>query len=404
MPASHTPLSERDLHLLSAYLDGELADREQRALEERLAHDAALRSELDQLRDTVALVRDLPRLKAPRHFTLDPAVYGRKVLWWQRMLTLDAVLQLSGALGAAASIAIIILAVVLGSRSTAEKTEGQPAAGSEAAFAITNAQPTSLATLLTAEGTSIAYGGEGLFQATMAMQSTFYAGTPVPSPTAVPSVTAPVLLPAGTPTGAVGQVQAGLHAGPSEETSMADNAPLTESTATAQPSVAEAPAPLTASEPSVLGAAAQPVPALPGASAPLSSPEGETGAAPAPQAAVPGQGAFREGSGSGNENQAATPTPEAALEQAVAPTWQEPSATPPESPTASVAAPTATAVPLEVAQAPGEQDNAFKTVAEQPATEQGEARNLGWLVGLGVALLVVSTGLFLAGRRRARRA
>jgi hypothetical protein len=169
MSASHTPFSERDLELLSAYLDGELTDREQRSLEQRLARDNALRTELDRLRDTVALVGELPRLRAPRQFTLDPAVYGRKVPWWQRVLSLETALQISGALGAAASLAIIILAVVLSSRSGNQKAEVQPAAGSEAAFAITNAEPTSLATMLTAERTSIAYGGEGLFQATMAM-------------------------------------------------------------------------------------------------------------------------------------------------------------------------------------------------------------------------------------------
>jgi hypothetical protein len=402
MAASHTPLSERDLELLSAYLDGALTDRERQALEQRLAHDHALRAELDHLHETVALVHDLPRLKAPRRFTLDPAVYGRKMPWWRRVVTLETALQLSGALGAATSLAIIVLAVVLSSRGTTKKAEVQPAAD-ESAFAITNAQPTSLATLLTAEQTSIAYAGEGLFQATMAMQSTFYAGTPFPSPTAVPSGAAMLMVPAGTPTGAAIGAQVEPQAAPSEETSMADNIPLTES------AEAEAPAPLAAGEPSALGGAA-----APGVAAPPSGPESETGAVQAPQAAAPAVGTF--GEGAANESQATpssgqplaasragTPTPEPALEQAAIATEKGPSPTPPRSPTASAAAPTATPAPLEIAQAPAGQD-AFKAGAERRTPEKSTSRNLWWLAVLGGVMLVVSVGLLMAGHRRARRA
>jgi hypothetical protein len=417
MSASHTPLSERDLELLSAYLDGALTDREQRALEQRLAHDNTLRTEMDHLRDTVALVRELPRLKAPRQFTLDPAVYGRKVPWWQRVLPLETVLQLSGALGAAASLVIIILAVALSSRSGTKQAEVQPAAGNEAAFAITNAEPTSLATLLTAEGTSIAYGGEGLFQATMAMQSTFYAGTPAPSATAVPNTAPLVLIPTGTPTpssGMVAEAQAGLHAGPSEETSMADNIPMTEPELAAQPSAVEAPTLPSGSAPAVLGAA-EAGSALPGVPLPPAGAEGQTGAAAAPQAVNPAGGAFREGADnetqvtlepaySATPTQPTTPTPEPALDQAVAATEMALPTTPPESPVFSAPGPTEIPAPLEVAQAPPAGGSTFKAGAERRAAEQGETHNLWWLAGLGVVTLVISAGLFMVGRRKARRA
>ncbi len=69
---------EQDNELLSAYLDGELNDTERAALEARLEADPALRAELEALRRTIALVRALPELRAPRNYTLDPAVYGRK--------------------------------------------------------------------------------------------------------------------------------------------------------------------------------------------------------------------------------------------------------------------------------------------------------------------------------------
>ncbi len=51
---------------LSAYLDGELGEAERRALNAALATDHELRAELEGLRRTAALVRSLPRLRAPK--------------------------------------------------------------------------------------------------------------------------------------------------------------------------------------------------------------------------------------------------------------------------------------------------------------------------------------------------
>ncbi|MCD4685618.1 MAG: hypothetical protein K8S97_06755 [Anaerolineae bacterium] len=100
---SHNAPSAHDLELLSAYLDGELADRERITLEQRLTHDSTLRQTLDDLRTTVAMLHDLPRLKAPCNFTLDPAVYGRPIPWW-RLFASELTLQFAGALGATASV------------------------------------------------------------------------------------------------------------------------------------------------------------------------------------------------------------------------------------------------------------------------------------------------------------
>lgn len=63
-------LNDRNVEQLSAYLDGELTEAERATLEARLQADPALRGELDSLRQTVALVRALPTLKAPRSFAL----------------------------------------------------------------------------------------------------------------------------------------------------------------------------------------------------------------------------------------------------------------------------------------------------------------------------------------------
>lgn len=63
--------------LLSAYLDGQLSAQEQVHLEAQLAADPALRAELEALRRTVALVRDLPPVPVPRNFILPQTAAAR---------------------------------------------------------------------------------------------------------------------------------------------------------------------------------------------------------------------------------------------------------------------------------------------------------------------------------------
>ena len=60
--------------LLSAYIDGALSPRERARLEARLAQDADLRARLESLQQTVALVRGMPPVRAPRNFLLTPAM------------------------------------------------------------------------------------------------------------------------------------------------------------------------------------------------------------------------------------------------------------------------------------------------------------------------------------------
>ena len=69
-------LSERDVELLSAYLDEMLSEAERQELEARLPQEAPLRDELLALRQTMRLVTDLPTLKAPRDFRLKPEQVG----------------------------------------------------------------------------------------------------------------------------------------------------------------------------------------------------------------------------------------------------------------------------------------------------------------------------------------
>ncbi len=65
---------ERVDEWLSAYIDGALSPRERARLEARLAQDADLRARLESLQRTVALVRGLPPVPAPRNFLLTPAM------------------------------------------------------------------------------------------------------------------------------------------------------------------------------------------------------------------------------------------------------------------------------------------------------------------------------------------
>lgn len=71
------PAAEKRQEALNAYLDGALSPRQQQEMEAELAQDEILRAELAQLRLVRERLRQLPRRRAPRNFTLDPALYGR---------------------------------------------------------------------------------------------------------------------------------------------------------------------------------------------------------------------------------------------------------------------------------------------------------------------------------------
>lgn len=70
--------AEKDQEAITAYLDGALSDRETAAFELRLRDDADLQREVDAQRGVKLILARTPRLRAPRNFVLDPAVYGRQ--------------------------------------------------------------------------------------------------------------------------------------------------------------------------------------------------------------------------------------------------------------------------------------------------------------------------------------
>ena len=75
-----TQPSSHDLELLSAYLDGQLSKMDTARLESRIKSDPELRSIYDGLRQTRALLRQLPSRRAPRNFRLTPQMVGKPAL------------------------------------------------------------------------------------------------------------------------------------------------------------------------------------------------------------------------------------------------------------------------------------------------------------------------------------
>jgi anti-sigma factor RsiW len=69
-------MNQRDVELLSAYLDGQLNPSDSARLESRLGSDRELVSALDDLRAAKTLLRKLPKRRAPRNFTLTRKMVG----------------------------------------------------------------------------------------------------------------------------------------------------------------------------------------------------------------------------------------------------------------------------------------------------------------------------------------
>jgi len=135
---------EKRLETLNAYADGELSAGERRQFEAELADDAALRAELAQLRQVKQGIQQLPRARAPRNFTLDPAVYGRP----QRQPAYDLypVLRVATALAAFFFIVAVVLDLAtpaggLGQPFAAVSRQEEPAAAVEVAEEAAEAEP-----------------------------------------------------------------------------------------------------------------------------------------------------------------------------------------------------------------------------------------------------------------------
>ena len=70
-------MNQRDIELLSSYLDGQLSSSDVNRLEIRIKTDPQLASVLTDLRATRSLLRKLPQRRAPRNFTLTRKMVGQ---------------------------------------------------------------------------------------------------------------------------------------------------------------------------------------------------------------------------------------------------------------------------------------------------------------------------------------
>lgn len=106
-------LSPRDYEQLSAYLDGEISSKERSQLEARLREDRDLSQALLELRQTRTVLRSLPRLRAPRNYTLSPSMVGHRAPRRFTFPRLDLTLQW-GAMVATLLLALVVLGDFVG--------------------------------------------------------------------------------------------------------------------------------------------------------------------------------------------------------------------------------------------------------------------------------------------------
>jgi len=99
---------QRVEEMLSAYLDGELSPKEQARAERHLAQCADCAQNLHTLRQTTALLGQLPPVAVPRAFTVRPTQVAQRARLLQTRRTY-------GYLRAATALATVLLAVVLAS-------------------------------------------------------------------------------------------------------------------------------------------------------------------------------------------------------------------------------------------------------------------------------------------------
>jgi hypothetical protein len=104
-------LSHKDWELISEYLDGELTAREKNRLDQRLNQQPELRNGLEELRQTRAILRSVPRRRAPRNFALTPEMVQKRAL-----PRLFPVLSFSSALATVLVILTLFLQLLPGSQ------------------------------------------------------------------------------------------------------------------------------------------------------------------------------------------------------------------------------------------------------------------------------------------------
>jgi anti-sigma factor RsiW len=108
-------ISSHDLEALSAYLDGQLPRRERLRLEASLRAREELRDALEELRRTRTVVRAGSPLRAPRNFTLTPAMAGIQARYRPQKQLFPA-MRLASAFSSLMFVLLVLGEVFLGSQ------------------------------------------------------------------------------------------------------------------------------------------------------------------------------------------------------------------------------------------------------------------------------------------------
>lgn len=137
-------MTEQDYELLSAYLDDMLTLAEREMLESRLNSEPELRRELNALRQTVTLMRQLPVMKAPRNYMLTADMVGDvrrgsaastvSTIPPKRIITFPS-LSLISAMSTAAAVILIALGLIFVSMNGSDNADMSSASEAQVAAA-----------------------------------------------------------------------------------------------------------------------------------------------------------------------------------------------------------------------------------------------------------------------------
>ncbi len=133
---------------ISAYIDQQMSAAERQGFETLLGQDADLREQVEAQQEVKALLSKMPKLKAPRNFVLDPAVYGGKAPAPSFFEQLYPKMRLATA--AASFLFVIVLGAGLLLGGPLQAPQSSPAAD----VAAIPAQATATANILSAERNS----------------------------------------------------------------------------------------------------------------------------------------------------------------------------------------------------------------------------------------------------------
>jgi len=118
-----TPHFPDDWEILSAYLDGQLSSREMDKVRQRLEAQPDLQRALDELQRTRAVLRAAPRRRAPRNFTLSPAMVPQRRRW----LSLTPVFSFASALAVVLLVVSFAFTLLPGLNPTSQPLAAAPA-------------------------------------------------------------------------------------------------------------------------------------------------------------------------------------------------------------------------------------------------------------------------------------